>query len=65
MTAESTQNFDALEMQAQRLVAAFTGVGAEYIAPAIIQPAGLFLDVVGESLRARTYVFNDPDGREL
>jgi len=65
MTAESTQNFDALEMQAQRLVAAFTAVGAEYIAPAIIQPAGLFLDVVGESLRARTYVFNDPDGREL
>jgi ATP phosphoribosyltransferase regulatory subunit len=31
----------------------------------VIQPAGLFLDVVGESLRARTYVFTDPDGAEL
>jgi ATP phosphoribosyltransferase regulatory subunit len=35
------------------------------VAPAVIQPAGLFLDVVGESLRARTYVFTDPDGAEL
>ncbi len=31
----------------------------------MIQPAGLFLDVVGEALRARTYVFTDPDGAEL
>ena len=37
----------------------------ERIAPAVIQPAGLFLDVIGESLRARTYVFTDPDGAEL
>ena len=35
------------------------------MAPAVIQPAGLFLDVVGEELRARTYVFTDPDGEEL
>ena len=39
--------------------------GYERVAPAIIQPAGVFLDVVGESLRARTYVFTDPDGEEL
>ncbi len=65
MTAESTQNFDALEAQAQRLVASFVASGASYVAPAVIQPAGLFLDVVGESLRGRTYVFTDPDGREL
>jgi len=39
--------------------------GYEQIAPAIIQPAGLFLDVIGEALRARTYVFTDPDGEEL
>src|SRR5215475_6983103 len=44
---------------------AFTRGGYERIAPAVIQPAGLFLDVVGESLRARTYVFTDPDGAEL
>ncbi|MEQ1650615.1 MAG: ATP phosphoribosyltransferase regulatory subunit, partial [Hyphomicrobiaceae bacterium] len=51
--------------QAQRLVASFTAAGAAYVAPAVIQPAALFLDVVGESLRGRTYVFTDPDGREL
>jgi ATP phosphoribosyltransferase regulatory subunit len=43
----------------------FVRAGYEQIAPAIIQPAGLFLDVIGEALRARTYVFTDPDGEEL
>ncbi len=43
----------------------FTKAGFEAVAPAIIQPAGVFLDVVGETLRARTYVFTDPDGDEL
>ena len=65
MAAESAQDFNQLEARAQRLVQEFVAAGAEYIAPSIIQPAGLFLDVVGESLRARTYVFGDPDGREL
>ena len=58
-------NVEALEAQAQRLMAAFARAGYERIAPAVIQPAGLFLDVVGEALRARTYVFTDPDGAEL
>ena len=65
MSPEATQRFAALEAQAQRLLAVFTRAGYEHVAPAIIQPAGLFLDVVGESLRARTYVFTDPDGAEL
>jgi ATP phosphoribosyltransferase regulatory subunit len=56
---------EALEAQAQRLMRAFVRAGYERIAPAVIQPAGLFLDVIGESLRARTYVFTDPDGAEL
>ena len=58
-------NIEALDAQAQRLMAAFTRAGYERIAPAVIQPADLFLDVVGEALRARTYVFTDPDGAEL
>lgn len=58
-------NIEALEAQAQRLMGAFARAGYERIAPAVIQPAGLFLDVVGEALRARTYVFTDPDGAEL
>jgi ATP phosphoribosyltransferase regulatory subunit len=65
MTAESAVRFDALEGQAQRLMAVFAEAGCEHVAPAIIQPAGLLLDVVGEDLRARTYVFADPDGQEL
>src|SRR5919109_1845576 len=65
MVAETARKFEALEAQAQRLMAVFTGAGYERIAPAVIQPADLFLDVVGESLRARTYVFTDLDGQEL
>ena len=60
-----TTDMEAFDAQAQRLMAAFTGAGYERITPAVIQPAELFLDVVGESLRARTYVFCDPDGEEL
>ncbi|MGE0848983.1 MAG: ATP phosphoribosyltransferase regulatory subunit [Hyphomicrobiaceae bacterium] len=65
MPAEAAQQMEALEAQAQRLMGTFVRAGYEQIAPAIIQPAGLFLDVIGEALRARTYVFTDPDGEEL
>jgi ATP phosphoribosyltransferase regulatory subunit len=65
MTAETTRAFEALQAQAQRLMSVFTQAGFEAVAPAVIQPAGVFLDCVGEALRARTYVFTDPDGTEL
>ncbi|HEU4378879.1 MAG TPA: ATP phosphoribosyltransferase regulatory subunit, partial [Hyphomicrobiaceae bacterium] len=65
MPPETAQKFEALQAQAQRLMLVFARAGYEPVAPAVIQPAGLFLDVVGESLRARTYVFTDPDGEEL
>ena len=65
MPAEAAHKVEALAAQAQRLMGTFLRAGYEQIAPAIIQPAGLFLDVVGEALRARTYVFTDPDGEEL
>ena len=65
MAAETARMFQALEAQAQRLMGVFTKAGYEAVAPAIIQPADVFLDVVGENLRARTYVFTDPDGEEL
>jgi ATP phosphoribosyltransferase regulatory subunit len=51
--------------QAERLMATFIRGGYEQIATAVIQPAGPFLDSVGEALRARTYVFVDRDGQEL
>ncbi len=48
--AATSADIEALDAQAQRLMAAFARAGYERIAPAVIQPAGLFLDVVGESL---------------
>jgi ATP phosphoribosyltransferase regulatory subunit len=60
-----TVDIEALDAQARGLMATFVRAGYERIEPAVIQPADLFLDVVGESLRARTYVFTDPDGAEL
>jgi ATP phosphoribosyltransferase regulatory subunit len=58
-------NFEALEAQARTLLAVFIAAGYEAVAPDIIQPAGVFLDVVGEALRGRTYVFTDLNGDEL
>ncbi|MBI1383958.1 MAG: ATP phosphoribosyltransferase regulatory subunit [Rhizobiales bacterium] len=65
MVAETARSFDALEAQASVLMQVFKGAGFEHVAPAIIQPADVFLDVIGEALRGRTYVFTDPDGEEL
>lgn len=65
MPAESARQFEALERQAQGLMSVFLEAGYEAVAPAIIQPADVFLDVIGEDLRARTYVFTDPEGAEL
>ncbi|MDO9383124.1 MAG: ATP phosphoribosyltransferase regulatory subunit [Hyphomicrobiaceae bacterium] len=65
MAAETAKAFAALERQAQVLMSAFIAAGHEAVSPAVIQPARYFLDVIGEGLRARTYVFTDPDGDEL
>lgn len=65
MTAESVKQFEALERQAASLMGVFTRAGCEAVAPAVIQPADIFLDVIGEDLRSRTYVFTDPEGHEL
>jgi ATP phosphoribosyltransferase regulatory subunit len=65
MTAEGAIEFEALEAQAASLMRLFVNAGYERVAPAFIQPASFFLDRIGEALRARTYVFTDPDGEEL
>lgn len=65
MTAEGAKEYEALEAQAARLIPLLTSKGYEHVAPAFIQPASLFLDRIGEALRARTYVFTDPNGEEL
>jgi ATP phosphoribosyltransferase regulatory subunit len=65
MTAEGAIEFEALEALASSLLNLFAQAGYERVAPSFIQPASLFLDRIGEALRARTYVFSDPDGEEL
>ena len=65
MTAEGAKEYEALEAQATSLITLFTSKGYEHVAPSFIQPASLFLDRIGETLRARTYFFTDPNGEEL
>jgi ATP phosphoribosyltransferase regulatory subunit len=65
MGAPPPADFGALEAQARTLLAVFVAAGHEAVAPPIIQPAGVFLDVLGEALRGRTYVFTDLNGEEL
>ena len=65
MIAETTLEFEALEAQAANLLGRFIQAGYQSVAPSLIQPAGLFLDRIGETIRARTYVFTDPSGEEL
>jgi len=65
VTAEGAREYEALETQAANLMTLFSSKGYERVAPSFIQPASLFLDRIGESLRARTYVFTDPNGEEL
>lgn len=61
----SSRWIEALSRQATIITAIFARAGFESVAPPVIQPANLFLDLIGEDLRARTYVFTDPDGAEL
>ncbi len=62
---QSARWIEALERQTGIIMGIFVTAGFEPIAPAVIQPADVFLDLIGEDLRARTYVFTDPDGAEL
>jgi ATP phosphoribosyltransferase regulatory subunit len=65
MSSPPPTSFEALADQARTLLAVFIGGGHEAISQPIIQPAGVFLDVLGEALRGRTYVFSDLNGEEL
>jgi ATP phosphoribosyltransferase regulatory subunit len=65
MTGKSSTEREALARQNAAIMAVFERAGFEHIAPDIIQPADIFLDRSGEDIRARTFVFNDPQGNEL
>lgn len=61
----SARWIEALDRQAMIIMAIFARAGFEPIAPPVLQPADVFLDLIGEELRARSYVFADPLGAEL
>ncbi len=65
MAGRSANERAALEKQNAAIMAVFERAGFEQIAPDIIQPADIFLERSGEDIRARTFVFNDPNGHEL
>jgi ATP phosphoribosyltransferase regulatory subunit len=65
MPGKSSTERLALERQNAAIMAVFERAGFDQIAPDIIQPADIFLERSGEDIRARTFVFNDPDGHEL
>jgi ATP phosphoribosyltransferase regulatory subunit len=56
---------DALNRQAVTLLKLFAAQGYVRQEPAVLQPAGLFLDRSGEEIRRRTFTLTDPSGREL
>src|SRR5690606_25218346 len=58
MTTDTTAGLDAL-------TALFAARGLARAEPAILQPAGIFLDLSGEDIRRRLYLVQDPEGREL
>jgi ATP phosphoribosyltransferase regulatory subunit len=65
MPGRTSLEREALAKQNAAIMAVFERAGFDHIAPDIIQPADIFLDRSGEDIRARTFVFSDPDGNEL
>ncbi len=65
MISHDTALLDARQQQTKAIMKVFRAAGCTPAAPAILQPAGPFLDRLGEPVRARTYVFADPSGQDL
>ena len=65
MPSSTGTSFESLSRQSAAILEVFAAAGFERIAPAILQPADVYLEAIGEDLRARSFVFADPDGNEL
>jgi len=55
----------AASLRNESLIASFERAGYLRLAPAILQPAGPFLDLSGEDIRKRMYLTTDARGHEL
>ena len=58
-------SYKTLRDRVEIVLKVFEAADYEPISLPVIQPAGLFLDTMGESVRGRTYVFDDHYGNEL
>ena len=66
MPAQAAKASRALQAQNRAIMELFEGRGFLRVRPRILQPADVFLEKSGEAIRARTFLFTDPDGqREL
>jgi ATP phosphoribosyltransferase regulatory subunit len=65
MSSQPTYTYTTLRERVADVLKVFETAGYDPISLPIIQPAGMFLDTVGESLRSSTYVFDDHYGHEL
>ncbi len=60
-----TPSAGAIRDEAARLLEGFRALGAAPFETGILQPAGPFLDLYGEDIRARAYVTRDPQEGEM
>ncbi len=56
---------EALNAQADKILAVFAARGYTRQEPSLMQPAEIFLDRSGEEIRLRTFTFTESSGREL
>lgn len=65
MAASPAYSYTTVRERVADVLKVFETSGYEPILLPIIQPAGLFLDTMGERVRSSTYVFDDHYGHEL
>lgn len=65
MSASAIPDLGAMKSLEERVANTFEKAGFEHIDPAIMQPADVYLQQIGEAIRGRTYVFTDINGDEL
>lgn len=63
--ATDSESRRAREARAASVRAVFERAGFAAVEPPLLQPADVFLDLSGEDIRRRLYVFTDPGGQEL
>ncbi len=65
MSASAIPDLNTMKNLEDKVSKTFEKAGFEHIDPAIMQPADVYLQQIGEAIRGRTYVFSDINGDEL